>query len=176
MAYTGPVIFIVHSPLVADNDDLWRNTESERTAKLSHSKLILKLIALAKKRKILLVYGYGIQKVPWFRDLVKDAIPVDLSLSAYLWKEEIKRKFEEHNITPTKFIVGGHYREWCVKNVEEDLRQLFPHTRIIELNGNYTVHHMVGRGIMCKETLEKERRTKDSLGVSRRPLTREVLR
>ncbi len=180
--YTGPIVFIVHSPFVGEwaytNFPLFQSPESkiETNAMLDHAKKILKLIKFAKKHDLPVVYGHQEHIEPWFKDIVKDAIKVDLSGPATDWEKKIKKGLETHQINPSKVIIGGHYTELCVKIVENRLRLLFPTARIIELRQNYTASHCIGKGFACSEDRVESKNEKKEQKVERRPLARKLLR
>ena len=91
------------------------------------------------------------------------------------WEKNILSTMKQHEINPSKIIMGGWYREVCMERVQKILRKSFPESHIIELRGHSSLsktEHKRGFTDMREHHKLMRRRLK----VRRAVLARKILR
>ncbi|MDD4983440.1 MAG: hypothetical protein PHH82_01200 [Candidatus ainarchaeum sp.] len=173
--YSGPIIFIVHSPA------RWWNAEepSKATKKAieNHNNKMLALIRFANRHNLPVLFGYSSSEAPKeIIDKIRAPVPIQI-LGNGGWTTKIRDLLEQHQIKPNKVLVAGHYKEICMYSAEMSMRYLFPHSEIIELRQNFSLSARPGVGFRednVKRAEEKERR--EIFRVKRAKLARKVLK
>ncbi|MDD4983443.1 MAG: hypothetical protein PHH82_01215 [Candidatus ainarchaeum sp.] len=194
MVYTGPVIFIVHSPLPPTSRTVTRG-------ELEHEKRMFRLVEFANKYNIPVIFGVGdyYQFSRWeFRDgqrhktligscnkpiitelqEMKYALDFSPNPENHLnveWERNILSAIEQHEIRPSKIIMGGWYREICMERVQKILRKLFPKSQIVELRGHSSYSKVETNRHFC-DLKKKHTEERQKLGIRRAVLARKILK
>lgn len=136
--YSGPVVYIVHGP---EPGEIRYTTNAEQIAKLGEANRakILETLESAATRNIPVVYEYllGDQtRNMAFAQRAKRKPEI-------IWVETnqgLKDKLAAGGITPTKFLLIGHYRDKCVREAAQALKKSFPQTGVHLIEGAHTFY------------------------------------
>ncbi len=142
--YTGPVVYITHSPMpkITYNEDQTPNSpfpqkETEQYNRLSetHEKAIARVLKFAEKHGLPVVYEREFL-VEDAKELVREAgVKQPIFISN---KSKAKIALGKMKIQPTKFICVGIYQDVCVSKSVEQLKKFFPQTPITIVGGKYS--------------------------------------
>ncbi|MEK6972929.1 MAG: hypothetical protein AABW72_02725 [archaeon] len=204
MVYTGPVVFIVHSPLP--------HSEKEGE-KVAHLAKMRKVIDFANKNNLPVIFGQrGVKhREDWphgfifdldlttaispenaaeFRaltdacktkkvivSLAEDFIGNETESNRLTrWGNAIKEGLRTAKINPTKVILAGWYREICMNRASRALRELLPKAELIELIGDYSLSKLRHSKAARQMGFKQDHKTaRKELGIKRRPLARKIL-